>query len=53
MKMHKSPCEQIGSLGLMGVDFGSQTHPWTYFGYLNPLFYFYEIRFNLFEFLFI
>ena len=36
--MHKSQCEQIGSYGLMGVGFGSQTYTWAYLRYLNPLF---------------
>ena len=49
LKMHKSQYEQIGSFELMGVGFGSQTYPWTYLRYLNPLFYFYEICFCLFE----
>ena len=40
-KMHKSQCEQFGFFELMGVSFGSQTYPWTYLRYLNPLFYFY------------
>ena len=52
-KCTKVNVSKLDLFELMGVGFGSQTYPWTYSIHLNSLFYFYEIRFNLFEFLFI